>query len=105
MKIMELIAVSNILIYSRVVRVVLKIIWNTSRTFSMLLSTLTFLFLDENKDPEINLDNETGLGGKENWMISYLKAEQAMSLKRLDQQRQLLNITERLLGQIYDKVK
>ena len=65
-----------------------------------------YTHLLDTKDEKDNIDyptrNEIILN--EAWMTSYLEKEQQMNMKRLDQQETLLNITERLLDKLSNKM-
>ena len=65
-----------------------------------------YTHLLDTKDEKDNIDyptrNEIILN--EAWMTSYLEKEQQMNMKRLDQQETLLNITERLLDKLSNKL-
>ena len=65
-----------------------------------------YTHLLDTKDEQDNIDyptrNEIVLN--EAWMTSYLEKEQQMNMKRLDQQETLLNITERLLDKLSNKL-
>ena len=65
-----------------------------------------YIYLLDTKDEKDNIDyptrNEIILN--EAWMTSYLEKEQQMNMKRLDQQETLLNITERLLDKLSNKL-
>ena len=69
------------------------------------MKNIDIYFLD-NKGERDKKDYPNGnkLILNETWMTSYLEKEQEMNMKRLDQQETLLNITERLLDKLSNKL-
>ena len=87
-------------------------LWQLTSAFCLAICTLIiihkhiYIHLLDTKDEKDNIDyptrNEIILN--EAWMTSYLEKEQQMNMKRLDQQETLLNITERLLDKLSNKL-
>ena len=72
----------------------------------MIIHKHIYIHLLDAKDEKDNIDYPTGneIILNEAWMTSYLEKEQQMNMKRLDQQETLLNITERLLDKLSNKL-
>ena len=93
-------------------RYLISNLWQLTSAFGVTICTLIifhkhiYTHLLDTKDEKDNIDHSTRneIILNEAWMTSYLEKEQQMNMKRLDQQETLLNITERLLDKLSNKL-